>query len=479
MTGNFHGTSTGNGLPDSSSLFYFDENEGGWVPFPETSNDETFTVGAGYSIFIMDDARHTKLITSGPLHQGDFDYSLTANPGNDADAGWNLLGNPFASPVQWNMTGWSMEDVGPAAYLLDDRYPGGRFLVWDGTVGDPEFSGLITQGQGFFVRTTGANPALKITEVAKVDTSTALLRQKKTQTVSEHLVLTLRQDELEDRAYVKFSDEGGNHFEETDAVKRKNGYFSLFTLSSDSVSLAINNLNRSFCDRSISLGLENIIPGSYTLSVAGAGLAMDTRINLSDAFTNEMVAFHPGTEYRFQVTTDEASYGNNRFQLLIPSGTLEDPVISVVENVLVSNVAYGNQWLLNGEEIEGATQSTYVPEVSGVYSVRVTVDGCSKVSEGVLITVTVTGILEERDQRILLYPNPASKSIRLQLPKDLAGTFHYSISNAVGKHVASGEVKTESGGAIIIDVGRFPSGTYFLSLSRNGRRYQGKFVVSQ
>jgi pimeloyl-ACP methyl ester carboxylesterase len=480
VTGNFSGSSAGEGLANSPSVFSLDERKGGWIPFPQQNNSEAFEIGRGYAVTIPH-ARDTKVIVSGPVHQGDFMYPLTPNTSNGADVGWTLIGNPYASPIAWNEEGWERQGVSTAAYVLDDSYPGGRYLVWNGVLGDAEFGGIITQGQGFLVRTAAATPLLTVTEAAKSDTSSRIWRVKRSEASTDHLVISLKQNDLVDRTYLKFSPEGDNALEESDAVKRRNGYFSLSSSSSDSVSLAINHLAESFCDRHIGLIVETTSPGTYTLVAEGPVFdGAGAQVNLVDNFTGNVIALHENPAYEFQVNADPASQGKSRFQINIPSGTLEDPVISVEEQVLRSNISSGNQWLLNGEEIEGATADTYLPQISGAYSLRVTLKGCSRTSAAINITVTVTGIYEHNNQNVIFYPNPASDFIRVRLDASPPRRMHYTITNAIGSQVANGEMegnKMMDGAAI--DVRKLPSGVYFLTLRATGWSVQKKFVVDQ
>jgi hypothetical protein len=133
---------------------------------------------------------------------------------------------------------------------------------------------------------------------------------------------------------------------------------------------------------------------------------------------------------------------------------------------------------LNGVDIEGATSETYVPVVSGEYSLRVTLDGCSRVSAPVSVTVTVTNIFESKDKSVIFYPNPASDFIRIQLEKVSSEMIYYSITNALGMEMSSGKIESE----ILlngrdIDVRSFPSGVYFLNLRSAGWQFQRKFIV--
>ena len=479
VTGSFNGASTGEGLSPAPSLFSYNETSGGWVPFPEENNGEIFEPGRGYALSLHDGTTDKKVSAAGHLHQGDFSYGLTPNANNDPDMGWNLIGNPYASAIAWGEDAWNRKGVGTAAYVLDDRYAGGRFLVWDGDTGDPEFSGVVTQGQGFFVRITSDAPMLTVTEDAWTDTASALWRLKKNETIAEIMTVTLKQNNLIDRTYLKFSPEGDHAFEPSDAVKRRNGYFSLSTLSSDSVSLAINHLDEAFCDRSIGLMVDTGTPGQYTLVFEGGALShAESQVTLADDFTGKITRLHEGAQYTFQVTTDPVSSGKKRFRINISSATTEDPAITVAGNVLTSNVTSGNQWLLNGEEIDGATATTYTPEVTGEYSLQVSRNGCILTSAPVLITVTVTGIMEFKNREVTVYPNPASDRIRIHLQSGLPGRCSYSIANMLGRRVAAGEMEPEkTPGGAEINISQLPPGVYLLNLRAGGGNFQGKFVV--
>ena len=476
VTGNFSGSSSGDTDP---SLFQYDDAGARWAPFPGQSNTEVFTMGRGYSILMNDPLKGINLIVSGPVHNNNFTYSLTANAENKPDKGWNLIGNPYASPVTWNQTDWITSDVNTTAYLLDGSYGGGRFLVWDGEIGDEEFKGNITQGQGFFVRTTGASPQLTVNLSAKADTSSNMLRGKRTHSIEDHFAITLTGNALKDKAYVRFTADGSTHFDESDAVKRRNGYFSLSTLSQDSVELAINHFTKGFCDQSIALSLADTPPGNYTLTFNGPWFdGNDSEINLSDHFTGKVTAIGQNKTYNFSVTSDPKSAGRKRFQLVMPTGTVEDPIITVEENVLTSNVSTGNQWLFNGEEIEGATGQTYVAEASGEYHLLVSREGCAKVSQPVAITVTVTDVYEQHNKGISIYPNPTSDFIQLQglaLPASAVG---YSIVNATGKTVAAGEIAPDAMlQGSTVDVQHLPPGVYFVLLRTTAWQHQAKVII--
>ena len=82
------------------------------------------------------------------------------------------------------------------------------------------------------------------------------------------------------------------------------------------------------------------------------------------------------------------------------------PVITLNVNQLLSSSASGNQWYLNGAIINGATASAYSPLQSGIYTVRVTLNGCSSaISEPYNFVFTGQNELFEKEF-IKLFPNP-------------------------------------------------------------------------
>ncbi|MBK9175107.1 MAG: carbohydrate binding domain-containing protein [Flavobacteriales bacterium] len=84
----------------------------------------------------------------------------------------------------------------------------------------------------------------------------------------------------------------------------------------------------------------------------------------------------------------------------------------------------------------------------------------------------VTGINDLVHAAIMLSPNPASESIRLESPMAGSGRFDYTISDATGRLVRSGNW---SGSSLL--VGDLPNGAYVLRLGTNTLLGQARFVV--
>jgi hypothetical protein len=474
VTGNFTGASTVTGIGKSPSLFYYNEPGGGWLAYPKTSNTQTLVLGTGYAVYSFDPLAMIKITAAGTLKTGNHAYTLTPDPNTSTpDNGWNLLGNPYASPIQWGTSGWTRSGVNGTTWIRDNGVPGGRFLVWDGETGDMEFQGIIPEGQSFWVNVTSTSPTLIITENAKVNSTTpSIFRENELS--KQHFSISLQRRGLVDRAFIKLNDMASDAFDENvDALKKENGYFNIATHSSDHVSLAINNVARLFCEKKISLSAKMDTLGTYALVVDGPAVQESmVRITLIDSFIDSTVHLSPGTPYEFIVTADTLSKGSRRFAIEMENMSLPQPIISSEGNTLNSSVQNGNQWLYNGTPIPGATGPTYKAEDSGMYQVKVSYAYCEKISEPVSFRVTGLDNLSER--AIQVYPNPASHQLNV---RGLMGTqWNYEIITSTGNIVMTGNIQ-EGEESATIHLDNISSGMYILQLKQLDKIHRYKIFV--
>lgn len=465
VTGNFSGSSTGAGLTTNPSLFHYVEPLG-WLPYPTVSNGEEFLIGKGYSVFIRKADDPTLIKLTGEVHVGDFAFQL--NQGSAlSNEGWSLLGNPYAAPIQWGSTGWSSNGINATAYIRDNEYGNGRFLYWDGEDGDVEFAGLIAQGQSFWVKAYDPNitPSLTVQENAKSGTQATLFRTK--QEPSSTLTISLNHDGLTDRTFLKFNDRAGLKFDaRIDGVKQRNSYYNLATLTADSVMVAIKNMPDT-CSASLSLSVEDAEAGTYYLNFSGTAFEHRGFV-LLDHYLDSLILIKPNDVYEFQVTGQATTYGNQRFKLLA-TVEIPQPEISIQDGQMVSSVATGNQWLLDGEEIPGATQPVYTPLVSGVYLVRVSKSSCSKTSSP--FTYVITGV-ESNQLDYQLFPNPAQHQVTI---KGVTKPISYILFNTWGQSIQTGQLSSDF---TTINLNAAP-GLYILCLEGESGTHRLKLFIKK
>jgi hypothetical protein len=158
------------------------------------------------------------------------------------------------------------------------------------------------------------------------------------------------------------------------------------------------------------------------------------------------------------------------------------PTITMVNGVLVSSAATGNQWYLNDSIIQGAVHQQYTPPGPGSYTVRaetgvqavdtvtfqVGVGGCwSQYSVPYIITDSIYIV-----PQVVVYPNPVVSG--LTLTNKLSGPVTVRIFNLMGQQVWMMEGMV---GTVQVDVGRWAKGAYFVLVIDQGTQQREKMVV--
>jgi hypothetical protein len=331
-----------------------------------------------------------------------FGVTYTDDPGQPAsEDGWNFVPNPFASPIGWDNPGWVKVNVNSQIAVWDAseymyRYTG---VDWDG---------VIAQGQAFWIQTNASNPLLTCKESVKEAVSDPTFYRTKASEIPSRLVISLNSDLHTDKAVVHFNEKALAEFDsEFDAYKLKNLIFNLSTLTNEGANLAVNVLPKSSCTSSIRLNITNIDPGTYALSFEGLGSFDNLRsMVLTDNFTGKSEKISESTVYSFEVTSDGKSFGAERFSLGFDfSDAKAQPVVTKEGSKLTSDYDEGNQWLVNGKVIPGATGKSIIPGQPGLYQVQVNDGSCLLVSESLSVKESVSRI----------YPNPATDEIKVDL----------------------------------------------------------------
>jgi hypothetical protein len=322
----------------ATSLSAFDK---GWIS-PATAG-EGLTVGRGYTVHIAPPA---KVTLTGPLHNGDYALSLGRSAGPlAAEAGWQLLGNPYPAPLDWSRVAPADRaglDAGIYVYESSGPYAG-SFRSYLNGIGSG--SPLVASGQGFWVRvsagqTSGAltfRNAQRVTSYADQATFRRPAGDPRPQ-----LHLTVRGAGLQDETFV-YGDAQATLAAEPafDASKLPNTTgLNLATLAG-AEALAIQGLP-------LVLPAETVLPlllavptaGRYTFEVTELANFGATAIYLRDAATGTQQRLTAGATYAF--TLPPAPAGAARFALVLaPAGALGTGAASAAALQVYPNPATG------------------------------------------------------------------------------------------------------------------------------------------
>lgn len=141
------------------------------------------------------------------------------------------------------------------------------------------------------------------------------------------------------------------------------------------------------------------------------------------------------------------------------------PTITQTGNTLISSAAADNQWYLNSNLINGATNQQYTPKISGSYTVKVTADSCSALSAPFEFKAPDTPTppvdsLPAWSSNITIYPNPVSDVLKVNNPDLLK--IDVRLVNSSGTIAYR---KTTSDAVLNIDMQGISPGLYWLIIA--------------
>ena len=185
--------------------------------------------------------------TETPLKATTFNFGVTATerlpsgPGgstyvdtNNVDYGWNLIGNPTPSTIDWNAaSGWTKTNIDASIYVWNPADTIGGYKTWNGYAGNLG-SGLISPFQAFWVKANNDNPLLICGNGVKTTGGHFLEKMVDKGSPPSVLSLNLSANGLQAQAYLMFSHSGKLTYNPYDAfslVPLTDKYLVLYTIS--------------------------------------------------------------------------------------------------------------------------------------------------------------------------------------------------------------------------------------------------------
>jgi hypothetical protein len=302
-------------------------------PNGSASTGTTLVNGKGYSAFVRFTGAITTDLTGG-VRQGPAGVNVT-NTGGGSNDGYNLIGNPYLSPIHWdNVTIPGTVDA-QIAYKDNTNNIGtgaGNFVYFtQGSPGSGTGPGIIPSGQAFFVRVnTIGTSTITFQENDKVTTSAPQF--VRTATIENLLRARIVGSGKSDDLIIRLADGAKDGADSRyDAYKLKNDFLSFSSTATDGVKMAINGAEKFAANQ---FGARKIFPlniegngsttspytpiGSFTMSFSGIE-TFDTNVKiiLMDNYLKDSLVFsEQSSSYSFIITNDVKTV-NNRFQLII------------------------------------------------------------------------------------------------------------------------------------------------------------------
>ncbi|MCC3155740.1 FG-GAP-like repeat-containing protein [Hymenobacter sp. 15J16-1T3B] len=242
-----------------------------------------------------------------------------------ADAGWNFIGNPYPSPLDFStITASQRVNLDASFYVFQSTSQyGGQYRSYVNGVGS---SSLIGSSQAFFMRVSAGQTtgSLSLDNSNRVTSYAQQAPVQRSADPRPQLYLTVQGRGLSDEAYVYFQPGATAGVDgEFDALKLSNPHGLNLTAVAAGAELAINGLPALTSSTVVPLRLQLPQAGSYTLRAAALLNLTTAQAYLYDAQTGQLIDLQQQPEYSFNVgaAADLPSRFELRFSPARPTAT--------------------------------------------------------------------------------------------------------------------------------------------------------------
>ncbi|MCB2221950.1 MAG: hypothetical protein KQI35_16295 [Bacteroidetes bacterium] len=200
---------------------------------------------------------------TGALNSGNFSMSLTntagtSAPPNEDPSGYNFIGNPYPSGIDWDNANWTKSDVDDAIYIITYINGNRQYASYIDGVSTHGATNEIAPHQGFFVKcnsTSGGN--IQVTNDTRIHTGQAFFKN----TLNQDQLIKLKvinAEGLYDETVIRAKENATTGFDgNMDALKLKGGEEipQLYTRFDDQTIYSINTIDH--------IGPQTVIPVSF------------------------------------------------------------------------------------------------------------------------------------------------------------------------------------------------------------------------
>lgn len=332
-------------------LQYFTESTNSWTDIPPVSTP--LNVMEGFALWTVDGAPTTEVFI-GTTNTGNKNRNFTR-----VDQGWNLLGNPYPSALDWNEVTIPAELNG--AFWLFDPTTGvnGEYKYYiEGGGGANTTSQYIPSGQGFFVRAWSGSGNLNLTNASRVHSSQSFYKSGNSLPT---LVIKATGNNITTQTAIRFIPESTTAFDRLYDVNKLTAYSPdvpvVYTRIQGEMT-AINSLPSILGNETVPVYFTAGMEGSYYFTAEGlTDIDPAVPVYLEDVSMHTFQNLRVNPEYHFAYVAGQEKEFRIHFKeatgIAIPPGL--DVECYLISNVLYVNFPTGNTEVTS----EGATVSIY------------------------------------------------------------------------------------------------------------------------
>ncbi|NCB69902.1 MAG: T9SS type A sorting domain-containing protein [Bacteroidia bacterium] len=303
----------------TNNMGYYDETLATPAFVQFTANDQDLMVGTGYVTQLKSTGTFT--FTGGTLNNGDITLTPTRTGIDAAKRGFNLVGNPYPSYLNWDAAYTDTQN--PQSNMRNAiwyrTYSGGAMVFH--TYANEESvplgaNGMIPPMQAFWVKVKadGSNGSITFKNAYRSHaTGSTFPLKAKAMTKTQRLRLLVSNGTNTDETLIVGKSYASAAYDEYDTEKMSNNNAAIPEIYSiaESQELVINSVNQLAEGETIPLGLRPGQAGSFSIEATQLD-NIDAQVVLVDKLTGAKTELTAGISYNF---ISDGTATNNRFSI--------------------------------------------------------------------------------------------------------------------------------------------------------------------
>lgn len=298
------------------TAFYFNANTASDVASGYLSDHTTFVKGLGYAV----KPTSSNLQFTGTLNNGPVDITIYHNRNNaDKFRGWNLIGNPYPSELNWKSV-W--ESINATAGIKSSIWFNFNTQAAYNAVGDvsvpASFHGIIPPMQGFWVVASDDaenSTTISLTNAMRLNSTNSNPLRAPRVNQNQIIRLQVSNGTLSDEMLLYFNENASDAYDNFDTQKMPDETsLQIYTLL-EGRPMLINGMNAIPYDKEITLVYKAATKGSYTIrSTEFSNFGEGEKVVLKDKQLGVETDLTT-SDYNF---TSETGINLERFSLILP-----------------------------------------------------------------------------------------------------------------------------------------------------------------
>ncbi len=218
--------------------------------------------------------------------------------------GFNLLGNPFPSALDWDSSGWDTTNISGSIWVWNPQTS--NYMYRNSQAQGSLTDGIIPRGQAFFIRAKSNNMYFSIPSSARVHSHVNYYKNS-VEADNPYAIVSCTKNDMKDEVWISFSDKATDNYDDGYDVEK---LFSLAEapqvwFSENNLDLSILSLPPLANERVVSLHFNAGPSGTQHLKLDKTALMEDIDIFLEDLETANTINFKEHPDYTFAATSNQ------------------------------------------------------------------------------------------------------------------------------------------------------------------------------